>query len=164
MAVQAEFDRERCIAADLDEGRPPVAVDDVDVVVVHAHRAAGVLEVQVPALTLRHSVPGPDAFLGDSDQDDAMCPSKDLPVAFDDIVLAFSLAKFDPRDAVPIGPAAQALLELLGDLAEKRWRGNALSTYAMQEPDHAARLLQPRDVGIQVQSIHASDVECCVVV
>lgn len=113
------------VAAKLDERRVPLAVYDVEVVLVSAHRASVVVEVQRTPPALGPVLPAPCPLLGHADQDHPVRAVELIPVPLDDLVLALAFAEGDsgnfPRDV----PARKPLLEVPGDLTERRRRKDA---------------------------------------
>ena len=97
------------------------------------------------------------AFLGDTDQDHAARFREAVAVALGHRVLAFPLAEFHPGDVVLIGPRAQSRLEGRRDLPEHRGRGDLLAAAPHEEIDHAARGLQSRHIGIEIEPVDAAD-------
>src|SRR5262249_13667683 len=70
--VEAQPEREGSVGAGLDERRPPLAVADVEVVVVDEHALAAEAEVRMAvAAALPPAAPGRRLLLRDPDQDDA---------------------------------------------------------------------------------------------
>jgi hypothetical protein len=97
--VEAELERVRGVAAHLEEGRPPLRVEEVEVVVVHVHRLAPEREVDVAGPLLLRRGPGPGPLLGDADHHHPGRCGEALPILLDDVVLALALPELDPRDA-----------------------------------------------------------------
>src|SRR5215472_860946 len=77
VAVEADGHAEGRVTAELDEGRPEVAVPDVEVVVLDVGAAAGGREAASLALLLGRGAEHVGLLLGDADQDHALPPQVD---------------------------------------------------------------------------------------
>jgi len=155
VSVEADLDRIWGIAADLDEGRSPLGVEEIDVVVVHVDGFPEVDKFHEAAALLFGRGPRGGAFLGDANQDDATARVTARPVALNDRVFTFALPEFDPRNAVLVGPGPERRFERRRDLAEDRRRGNFLPAGSNEKVNHAAPALQPRDVRVEIQAVDA---------
>ena len=157
MPIETDLDRIGRIATDLDEGRPPLRVDEIDVVVIGIDRLAKEDEVDQPAATLFRRTPRRGALLRDANHRDAAAPGQLVAIRLDDRVLALLFPEFNPRDLVLSRPCPQAGFERVADLAEHGGRRDLLATPPHEKIDDAARALQPRDIGVEIQPVDAAD-------
>ncbi len=160
VAVETDLDRIGGVAAHLDEGRAPLVIDDVDVVVVHAHRLAAEGEVHPAPLLRLARRPARGALLRDPHQDDARGPGEPRSILFNKIILLPILfLEFNPRHAPGLRPGPQPRAEGLGDPSEQRGRGNPPAPHPAQERHHPALALQAGHVAVEVQPIHTLHVQ-----
>lgn len=154
VAIEADLDRVRLVAADLNKGRP--GVEHVDVVVVGTDRFARVDKCHEASTGLLGCRPRRCAFLRDANQHHTARLSKPIPVALDDGVLAFTLSKFDPGNPLAISPGAEPCCKGVRDLPQDGGRRDLLSATADEKVDHSAATLQPGHVRVEVQPLDAA--------
>ena len=155
VAVEAQLERVGRVAAHLEEGRPPVGVDHVDVVVVHIDRLPPEGEMHVAPLLGLGRRPARGAFLRHAHQHDPRGRGEAVPVLLDDVILALPLGELDPRNPSRRAPGPHPLLEGVGDLPKDRRRGHHPAPGLTKKGDHPTLALQPGNVPVDVQPIHA---------
>src|SRR5262245_64602138 len=103
--------------------------------------------------------PRPRTFLRYPHEHHARGRREAVSIVLDDIILPFAFPELDPGDLVRVTPGPQPRPERGRDLAKHRRRGNHPAPGLAQERHHPALTLQPRDVAVEVQPIHALDVQ-----
>ena len=76
-----------------------------------------------------------------------------------DVVLALGLDEVHPRDLMPPGEGVHLLDEAVGDLSQRRSRGDRQPELLVDEADQPARVLQPRNVDVAVHPVNALNLE-----
>jgi len=99
MPVETQLERVGRVATDLDERRPPLPIDDVDVVVVHVDGFPLPGEMHPGPPPGLGRVPRPGPLLRYPDEHDAGGGGEAVPVLLDNVILAFPLPELDPRIA-----------------------------------------------------------------
>ena len=157
--VQTQLQRVGRVATDLDEGRPPLAVDHIDVVVVDVHRGPLPREMHPrPPLGLAGR-PRPRAFLRHAHEHDARHRCEAVPIFLNQIIFPFALPELDPRNPSGVAPGPQPRPERRRDLAKHRRRGNDRAPGLAQKSHHPALALQSRHVAVEVQPVYALHVQ-----
>ena len=146
VAIQAQARGEREVRAELEEARPEILVDEVDVVGVH-HRGR---EVQRGAAEARHRI-GLAAgarharlFLDLADVQHALAARPLAQVLLSAVVLALALAEGDQVDTLVAGEALDGLHEGARHGSHQRGGGHLLAAMAAEEDGDAALRLQLR--------------------
>jgi len=75
------------------------------------------------------------------------------------VVLALALDEVHPRDLPLAGVAVHRGREAVGDLGQRRGRGDRQPQLAMDVPDQPGRVLQPGHVHVQEHPVDALDLE-----
>ena len=159
VAIQAELEGVGGVAADLDERRPPLGVDQVDVIVVHVDRFPAEGEMHLAPLLGLGGRPAGGPLLRDPHEDDARGRGEPIAIPLDDVILALPFGEVDPGDPPGVGPGPQPLLEGVGDLPKDGGRGHHPGPGAAEKGHHPALALQPRDIAVDVQPIDAFHVQ-----
>jgi len=76
-----------------------------------------------------------------------------------DVVLALTLDEVHPRDLLLPGKAVHLGGEPVGDLGQRRGRGDRQPQLAVDVPDQASGVLQPRHIHVQVHPVDALHLE-----
>jgi hypothetical protein len=151
------------VGAELDEERAEVGVDAVEVEVVD--HPGGLDDPRVgPA---RGVVPflGPEQrrlLLGPADEDHALsAPGRLEPgqVLMHHVVLVLVPGEVHPRDLLLAGETVDRGGEAVGNLAQRRGRGDRQPQLPVDVPDQPGRVLKVRDVHVQVHPVDALDLE-----
>ncbi len=162
--VDPHLGRTGKVRADLDEPRPEVGVEDVEVVDAD------------PALLLEEGEPGPPGvpaaedpleLLGghDGHQPEATVVLCRLQVRPDVVELAVipagpvRLLQPQHGDVPVLGQAANITTEPVGDLLERRGRGKHLAQVVVKEAGHLTGHLQPGRIRVEVEPVHAFDLQ-----
>ena len=164
MPVCPNFAGIREVGAQLDEAEPELCVGNVEVVdgdaavlfdegVVRSTRARF-------ALLGRAIVGSQDGLelLSDADGDDARL-SGGLEVGLDQVYLPIAPGEADDRDLTLLGESGDCSPKGLAHFLEQGWGGNWLVTLPVEKGDHLAANLQRRNVGVQVDTIQAFEVQ-----
>src|SRR5262249_3198987 len=114
VAIEADLDRVRGVATNLDERGSPLGVEQVDVVVIDVNRSTMERELAKPPLASLRGRPAGGPLLGDADQHDPTPLAESLTVALDHGILPLPFAELDPGDRVLIGPCTELIFECRG--------------------------------------------------
>ena len=140
--VEVHPDRVGRVGVGLDERGAPVAVVDVEVVVVDVDRLAAKLEVRVLVVAaVAPAAPRIGLLLGDTDQRHAAATLAlgTLQVGVRDVLLAGALLKPHDRDLVVQGEAVDRLNVGAADPAQNRRRRDVATDAIQQKTAPAAR-------------------------
>ncbi len=159
MAIQAELGIERKVAAELQEERTKIAVDRVDVIVVH-HRGGphdpGVrlASLRVPALLgAEHR----RLLLRLTDEHHALLLLELAQVLLHHVVLALPLAKLHERYLVLRREALQLRHEGAAHRLHQRCGRQRLPAMLAEEPHDPHLVLQPRYEHVEVHAVDPLD-------
>jgi hypothetical protein len=161
VAVEADPGGEGRVGARLYEGRAPLAVAHVEVVVVDVDRLAAELEVRVGvAPAPAPAAPRERLLLRDADQDDpeAARALGGLDVAPRHLLLGLALGEAHDRDVVLVGEALDRLDVRASHPREQRRRGDREAAVE-QEAHELALGHEPRHVRLQEQPVYGADLE-----
>ena len=155
MPVDAELGAVGEVGTELDEEGSEVLVDAIEVVEID-HRARindpriiGLADVS--ALGAGH----PRLFLRDPDEDDSLLLGETAQPLLHDVVLALALFKVNHLDALLLGKMLDPGHKALGHFGHLLGRGEAETEMLANEPRHAARAGQLRDIGVEIHPIDA---------
>ena len=163
MPVRPNFAGIREVGAQLDEAESELGVGNVEVVdgdaaVLFDEAVVGSTGARF-ALLGRAIVGSQDGLelLSDADGHHARLGGG-LEVGLDHVDLPIALGEADDRDLTLLGEAATAS-ERSRPFLEQGWGGNWLVTLLVEKGDHLAANLQLRNVGVQVDTIQAFEVQ-----
>jgi hypothetical protein len=159
MAVQAQLGIERKVAAKLEEERPEVAVDSVDVIVVH-HRAAphdprvgpAGFWIATPLGAEHRSV-----LLSLADEHHPFLAAKAPQMLGHHGVLALPPLKLHKRNPLPGRKVFQRSHKVPGHRTHQRRRRQRLTAVIAKEPVDAVLVLQARHIDIEVHPVDPLD-------
>jgi len=146
----------REVGAELQEERPEVGIDAVEVEVVDHAGAAHDPRVG--------DTIGVAAFLGaehrrllprPADEHHTLLRGERAEHRRHDVVLALTLLEIHPRDTLVLGEAVHRRGEPVSDLRQRRGRGDRQAQPLMHIPDQPRRVLQPGLIHIQVHPVDA---------
>jgi hypothetical protein len=159
MAVQAQLGIERKVAAELEKERPEVAIDGVDVIVVH-HRAAphdpriGPSGLRIaPPLGAEHG----GVLLGLADEYDPFLAGKTPQMFGHHRVLALPLFKLHEGNLMPGRKVFERPHKAPRHRTHQRRRRQRLAAVVAKEPVDAMLVLQARHIDIQVHPVDPLD-------
>ncbi len=127
VAVQAHPHGVRQVRPDLHEGRSPLAILKVEVVVVDEHRLAREVEVNPTlgtGLLLRLERARP--LLGHADEHDPLSTGEPRPLLRCDVIFPLSTLELDDRDLARVGERRHLSYEPIVHGAQEGWRGNGV--------------------------------------
>lgn len=114
VAVEVELQGVGGVAADPEEARAPLGIQEVEVVVVHADGFPAVGEVHVPAPHLLGAGPGLGFLPRHAHTNDPLGSLAPGVVALDHVILPLPLPELKPEEALFPGPGSEPGLEHLG--------------------------------------------------
>jgi hypothetical protein len=160
VAVQVDPRREGRVGVGLDEGRPPLGVEQVEVEVVdHRHLASPLLLRAAPVLgaLLLPRAPHRCLLLGDADEHDARLTGlgRDLHVGTDELLFGLAFLEVDDRDVIDLGEAVDVSRVGVPEFAERR-RGRIGEAAAQQEAGNEAGRLEVGHVGLEEDPVDAA--------
>ncbi len=163
VAVEAQLGVVGEVGTELEEERTEVGVDGIDVEVVD--EPGGLHDPRIrPAL-------GVTALLGakqrrlllrTADEQHPLGPARCLEpgqVLVHHVVLTLPLDEVDPGDALIDRIPAHRGAERVGDLAQRRGRGDRQSQLPVDVTHDPSRILQLRDVDVEIHPVDALDLE-----
>src|SRR5437879_4288629 len=155
--VEAQPNRVRQIAADLDEGWTPLAILQIEVVLIDVHRLAreGETHSRLPCLLVAFEAGG--LLLSDADEDDTVFIREAGVLLGGDGVFLLAAAEVDDRNIVQLGEGVDRVSEAF----EQRWEQSRRSDGCVQlltaERGDVARRLEQGHVAVEVQAIDTRD-------
>ena len=157
VAVQAQLGVKGEVTAEFQEERAEIAVERVDVVVVH-HRSGShnpwirCTSLRVPALLgAKHR----GFFLGFADEHHALMAGKLAEMFGHHIVFALSLPKLHERDIPACGEGFQRRHEAAAHRTHQRCRRDRLAPVLAEEPYNPLFGLQPRHIDVEIHPVDA---------
>jgi hypothetical protein len=160
VAVEAQAGVVGEVRAELEEERTEVGVHGVDVEVVD--HAGGLHDPRVgPALGVA-SFLGTEQrglLLGPADEQHALGAGEPGEVLMHHLVLAMPLDEVDPGHSLIHRKPAHRGAERVGDLAQRRGRGDRQAALPIDVPDDPGWVLQLRHVDVEVHPVDALDLE-----
>ena len=159
VAVEAEFRVERKVAAEFEEERPKIAVDGVDVVVVHHRGRAHDPRVGRPggrAFALLGAEHG-RLLLRLADEQDAFPLPKAAQMFGHHVVLALALAERNERKPCPGHEAFQRRHEGARHRVHQRGRRQRLAAMGAEELHDPLFVLQPRHEHVEIHAVDPLD-------
>jgi len=161
MAVDAELAAVGKVGTELEEERPEVLVDTVEVIEVD-HRG-GVIDPRDGALAIpevladgaRHG----RLFLGDANEDDPLLLPEILEEAVHDVILALALGKAVDGNPLAVGEIKHVAAERLAGLHRVLGRGETVALVVAEIGGHPAGAGQLRHVAVEVHAVNAFQFE-----
>jgi hypothetical protein len=139
MTVETEFHGVRQIRADLHERRTPVAIVNIEVVLIDPHGLARELEADLHARPgLLMGFEGPHFFLSDVKHDDALAGGEVSAVRRGDRVFVLTGLKVHDRNRLACDKLLDGRHEAIVHRLEQRGRRNRISEILAQEVTEAA--------------------------
>ena len=160
MAVEAQLGVVRKIGAELQEERAEVGVDGVDVELVD--HPGGLHDPRIGLPVSVAAALGPEQvgfLLGPPDEQHPLLGGEPGEVFVHDVVLALALAEVHPGHLLIAGEAAHRRGERVGDLPQRRGRGDRQAELALDVAEQAAGVLQLGDVDVAVHPVDALHLE-----
>jgi hypothetical protein len=165
VAVQPDLARIGEVAAQLDEARPELGVEHVEV--VDADPPVDLGEVEAGHPRLGGTVDPDEDLLELLGTDDRHYPGCGCPLEIGAHVVQLAVVpaaavrplEVQQRDVVALGEAGDVAAEALPDALEQHRRGNRLAQVLGEEPDHLPAHLQLGDVDVEVDTIQALQVQ-----
>jgi hypothetical protein len=160
VAVDAQLGVEREVAAELQEERAEVLVQAVEVELVD--HPGGALDPGVGTAVVPASLLGAEQralLLGPADEQHAFGAGEVGQVGVRKVVLALALGKVHPGDGVVAGESVHRLGERLGDRRQGGGGSHRHPQLPVDVADQPGRVLQLRDVQVQVHPVDALDLE-----
>ena len=160
VAVEAQLGVERKVAAELQEERAEAVTGAVEVELVHhtgLQRDPRVGRAVVPA-----ALAGPkqrDLLLRAADEQHPLGPAEAGQELLRHVVLALALGEVHPRDLPVSGKGPHRLGERLGGRSQRRGGGHRLAQVPVDIADQPGRVLQLRDIHVQVHPVDALHLE-----
>jgi hypothetical protein len=155
VTVEVEPDRKRRVGDRLHERRPPVRVDEIEVVVVGKGRLAPELEVGVAVGSARApAAPDRGTLPGDADQIDAAAALAlgARAITARDLLLRLARGEAHDRDLLLLGVALDRPHVGAADLAEHGRRGDRVAAVE-QKADHPSLAHQLRHVALEEDAV-----------
>src|SRR6266545_3055011 len=161
VAVEAHAHTEGHVRRELDEAGAPVAIQDVEVVMVDRYRRAEEVKPSDRAVlaATRLGAEGAVVLLGNPDEHDAFASTEPSELLASDVVLPLVGCELHDGDAIKEGELLDGRDEPFRHLPEKRWRRQWVLAVDAQEIGKLVGLLQHLDVAAQVEPIDALDLE-----
>ena len=155
--VDAQLGVVREVRAELQEERPEVLVDGVEVVVIHHRRRRDQPRIAGPGgrVTAALGAQHPRLLLRLADVEDALAPGPLPQVLLRTVVLALAPPERHDVDAVAFGVALDRVDEPLRDRRHQHRRRHRGAPHLAEEIRGARRSLQHRHVDVQVQPVDA---------
>jgi hypothetical protein len=163
VAVETQLGVVRKVGTELQEERTEVGVDGIDIEVVdhpgglHDPRIGPTLGVAALLGAKQRGL-----LLRPADEQHPLGPARCLEpgqVLMRDLVLALTLDEVHPRHTLIEREPAHRSAERVGDLAQRRGRGDRQTELAVHVADDPGRMLQLRDIDIEVHPVDALDLE-----
>src|ERR1700726_1189762 len=161
VAIDAELGIVGKVGAELQEERPEVLIDAIEIVVVD-HRGGfhdpriGSAGVPAAATLRAHD---PRLFLGLADIEHALTLAEPSQVFLRDVVLALPLLEGNQIDALVVDELIDVANKRFRHRCHRRRRGKTLAPMNPQVAHHGSHRLQMRDVDIQVHPVDRLDLQ-----
>jgi hypothetical protein len=155
MAIDAHVRGVGEVGGELDEQRPEVLIEQVEVVVITQHRTPaepGKGVTGVLAEPLGDTEAG-ELLLGLADIEHTLGSGKTVQSLLGDLILALALGKGEDLHPLALGEVADGPHEGMTHGAHECGRGHLGTAMMFEEGRHAASALQHRLVQIQIQAI-----------
>ena len=159
--VHTQLGRVREVGPELQEERPKVPIDGVEVHVVYHRRGSHQPGVALPRPGI-HALLRPEyrrLLLGLADEDDALVALEAGQLLGHHVVLPLALRERDQRHAVLRHEDLDRRDEGLADRIHQRRGGERVATMRAEEVRHPALVLQLRHVDVEVHPVDALDLE-----
>ena len=163
VAVDAQLGVVREVGAELAEERAEVAVRAVEVEVVH--HPGGLDDPRVGLALAVAALLGPEQrgfLLRPPDEQDSLGAASRLEggqVLVHHIVFALPPGEVHPGDLLPLGETVHRRGETVGDPGQRGGRGDRQAELALHIAQQAARVLQLRDIDVEVHPVDALHLE-----
>ena len=160
VAVEAQLGVVREIGAELEEERPEIVVEAIEVELVD--QPGGLHDPRVGVTV------GVAAFLGaeqarlllrPTDEQHPLGAGEPGQVLVHDVVLALPLGEIHPRHTMVAGEPVHRFVERLGDPGQRRGRGDRQLELPVHVADQATSELQLRHIDVAVHAVDAVDLE-----
>lgn len=158
--VDAQLRVVREVGAELDEERTEIFIYAVKVEVVD--HPGGVHDPRVGHTISVPTLLGPEQrglLLRPADEHHPLLRGERGQLLVHDIVLALALHEVDPRDALGVGEPVHRRDEPVGDLGQRRSRGDRQPQLPVHIAHQARRVLQLRLIHIQIHPVDAFHLE-----
>ena len=161
VAVDAQLGVVREVGAELHEEWAEIVVVAIEVEMVD--QPGGLHYPRVIGITV-----GVAAFLGaeqlrlllrPADEQDPLATGEPPQVLVHHVVLALALDEVDPWDAVVAGESVHRQGERVGDLRQRRGRGDRQPQTSMHVADQPGRVLQLRNIDVEKHPVDALDLK-----
>ena len=163
VAVDAQLGVVGEVGAELEEERAEVVVHTVEVEVVDQPGRPNDPRVGL-ALVVAAFLGSEQAglLLRPADEQHTLAPTGRLELGQElvhHVVLALALGEVHPRDLMDRGEPVHRGRERFGDLGQRRRRGDRQAELLMHVSDQPSRVLQARDVGVEIHPVDRLDLE-----
>src|SRR5262245_2908128 len=160
MTIQTQLDRVRQIGPDFEKRRPPVAILEVEVKVVDEDGLPAEIEADASAgcLTLLTFERG-ESLLSHPEENYPLLTGVALAHRARHLVFALAPLETHHRNLLPLDELPDCLAKPIPKLTKKRWRGQGVAQMLLQKVDQLTRALELRHVAIDVDPIHAADLQ-----
>ena len=160
VAVDAQLGVIRKVGAELEEERAEIVVVAIEIEVVD-HPSGGHYPRVGIAIGVAAALGAKQLglLLRPPDEQHTLLGGEAGQVLVHDIVLALALRKVDPRNTVGAGESVHRGAERVGDLRQRRGRGDRQPQPPLQVADQPDGILQLRNIDVAVHPVHAVHLE-----